>query len=262
MLNWGGNENKSRYNTCDESRWVISGNIGDENGVSSKKSNKDKKVSTKVMWHFPLKLRLQRLFMNSKTASLMKWHDEKRIEDGFMRHLAYSPAWHTFDYHHHNFPKDSRNVRLGLATNGFNPFKTRNVAHSTWPVILMPYNLPPGHCMKKSYFMLCDLIPGPTEAGNNLDIDLQPLIAELKELFEVGIKTYDASSKENFQIRALILWTISDFPGLASISGWSTIGEYACPICYNFMTLNGWILSQVLLHVPPYFLTSRSSLSK
>ncbi|XP_012845366.1 PREDICTED: uncharacterized protein LOC105965370 [Erythranthe guttata] len=240
MLYWGINESKTRCETCDEPRWIIPDRIQDENGVPSKTSKKDKKVSAKIIWHFPLKPRLQRLFMNSKTASLMKWHEEKRTKDGFMRHPADSPAWHTFDYHHPDFAKDPRNVRLGLATDGFNPFKTMNVAHSTWPIILMPYNLPPGHCMKKSYFMLSVLIPGPTEPGNNLDVYLQPLIAELKELFDVGVNTYDASSKENFQMRAAILWTISDFPGLAAVSGWSTKGEYACPVCYKF-TNSKWL---------------------
>ncbi|XP_012832644.1 PREDICTED: uncharacterized protein LOC105953520 [Erythranthe guttata] len=115
-----------------------------------------------------------------------------------------------------------------------------NVAHSTWPVILMPYNLPPADCMKKSYFMLSVLIPGPSEPGNNRDVYLQPLIAELKELFEVGVTTYDASSKTNFQMRAALLWTISDFPGLASIFGWSTKGEFACSVCYKF-TNSKWL---------------------
>lgn len=234
MLYWGVNDSKIRCETCDESRWIVPEQNQAEQGVSSKNSKKDKKVPAKVMWHFPLKPRLQRLFMNSKIASLMKWHDEKRTKDGFMRHPADSPAWHTFDYHHPDFAKDARNVRLGLATDGFNPFKTMNVSHSTWPVILIPYNLPPGDCMKKSHLMLSLLVPGPTEPGNNLDIYLQPLIAELKELFEFGINTYDASARENFQMRAAILWTISDFPGLAAISGWSTKGQYACPICYKF----------------------------
>ncbi|KAL3813102.1 hypothetical protein ACJIZ3_014370 [Penstemon smallii] len=240
MLYWGVNESKTKCDTCDEPRWITHEPNPDEHDHYTKKSNKDKKVPKKVIWHFPLKPRLQRLFMNSKTAALMKWHDEERTKDGVMRHPADSPAWQTFDYHHPEFAKDSRNVRLGLACDGFNPFKTMNVAHSTWPVIIIPYNMPPGDCMKKSYFMLSTLIPGPTEPGNNIDVYLQPLVAELKELFEIGVTTYDASSKENFQMRAALLWTISDFPGLAAISGWSTKGEYACPVCYKF-TNSKWL---------------------
>ena len=42
---------------------------------------KNKEVPWKVLWYFPLKLRLQRLFMSTKTAADMKWHHEKHVND-------------------------------------------------------------------------------------------------------------------------------------------------------------------------------------
>ncbi|KAL0385056.1 UNVERIFIED_CONTAM: hypothetical protein Sradi_2899900 [Sesamum radiatum] len=56
-----------------------------------------KRVARKRMRYFPLKPRLQKLFMSSKTASLMRWHAEERIEDGVLRHPADSQAWKEFD---------------------------------------------------------------------------------------------------------------------------------------------------------------------
>ncbi|XP_027108997.2 uncharacterized protein [Coffea arabica] len=173
----------------------------------------------------------------------MRWHAEGRTKDGNMRHPADSPCWQTFDFHHPEFSQDSRNVRLGLVSDGFNPFKNMSSTHSTWPVILMPYNLPPWMCMKQPNFMLSLLIPGPFAPGNNIDIYLKPLIAELKELWDVGVNTYDASRKENFQLRAALLWTISDFPGYAILSGWSTKGKLACPVCHKYTSsqhLQNW----------------------
>ena len=41
------------------------------------------------------------------------------------------------------FSQDPRNVRLGLATDGFNPFGTMSTHYSMWPVVLVPYNMPP-----------------------------------------------------------------------------------------------------------------------
>ena len=32
-------------------------------------------------------------------------------------------------------------------------------------------------------------------------------------------------------MRAALLWTISDFPAYANLSGWSTKGRFACPHC-------------------------------
>ncbi|XP_073221529.1 uncharacterized protein [Cicer arietinum] len=88
--------------------------------------------------------------------------------------------------------------------------------------------------MKAEYSMLSLLIPGPQSPGNNIDVYLQPLIEELKVLWDLGVETCDASVKQTFQMRASLLWTISDFPGYAMLSGWSTKGKLACPGCnYN-----------------------------
>lgn len=221
-LYWGVNAGKTSCETCHELRWLTS---------EKDLTGGERKIARKVLWYFPLKSRLQRLFMSTKTASHMRWHAEGRTKDGCMRHPADSPAWKTFDSLHPEFAKDPRNVRLGLASDGFNPFKNMSTQHSTWPVVLIPYNLPPWMCMKQPYFMLSLLIPGPSAPGNNIDIYLQPLIADLKDLWNDGVQTYDASKKQNFQLRASLLWTISDFPGYANLSGWSTKGEYACPSC-------------------------------
>lgn len=79
--------------------------------------------------------------------------------------------------------------------------------------------------------MLSTLIPGPDQPGNDIDVYLEPLIEELQELWDAGLETYDASVGKNFQMRATLLWTISDLPGLANLSGWITKGKCACPVC-------------------------------
>jgi len=151
--------------------------------------------------------------------------------DGVLRHPADSEAWKSFDSKYPEFAKVPRNVRLGLAFDGFNPFGTMRTVYSTWLVILMPYNLPPWMCMKQEFFILSLLIPGPKAPRNNIDVFLQPLIEELNELWDVGIETYDTSTKEMFQMRASLMWTINDFPAYGTLSGWSTSGRFACPSC-------------------------------
>ena len=98
--------------------------------------------------------------MSSKTASDMKWHAEKRTNDGVLRHPVDALAWKAFDSQYPDFASNSRNVRLGLASDGFNPFGNMSTNYSTWPVILVPYNLPPWMCMKQSSLMLSLIIPG------------------------------------------------------------------------------------------------------
>ncbi|XP_077219723.1 uncharacterized protein LOC143853913 [Tasmannia lanceolata] len=194
-------------------------------------SSRYPKVPAKILRHFPLKPRLQRLYMSTKMASFMTWHHDNRTKDDILRHPADSAAWQTFDYIHQWFSSEPRNIRLGLGSDGFNPFRTMSIAHSTWPVVLIPYNLPPWMCMKQPYIMMSLIIPGPSSSGNDIDVYLQPLVEELKELWETCLQTYDASKKENFQMHAALLWTISDFPAYANLSGWSTKGKLACPSC-------------------------------
>jgi hypothetical protein len=79
-----------------------------------------------------------------------------------MSHPADGQAWQDFDREFPNFAKDARNLRLGLATDGFNPFSEKNTKYIMWHVFVVPYNLPPRECMEESNFMMALLIPGPT----------------------------------------------------------------------------------------------------
>ncbi|KAI5327414.1 hypothetical protein L3X38_026810 [Prunus dulcis] len=159
-------EELEKCDICQESRYE------QLEGESGNVQNLDRKIPAKQARYFPLKRRLQRLFISSKTASLMKWHTEERNNDGVLSHPTDTTAWKTFDEKNPYFASDSRNVRLGLASDGFNPFRTMSINHSTWP----------------------------------------PLIDELKELWHEGILTYDASSNQMFKLHAALFWTINDFP--------------------------------------------------
>jgi hypothetical protein len=162
----------------------------------------------------------------------MRWHSDKRKDvAGTMSHPADSFAWKEFDKMYPEFAKEPRNVRLGLATDGFNPFGNMSLSYSMWPVIVVPYNLPPWMCMKSQFSMMTLLIPGPNAPGKDIDVYLRPLIDELKELWEIGVPTYDKSTDSNFILKAAVMWTINDFPAYANLSGWSTKGFLACPVC-------------------------------
>ncbi|GKB36493.1 hypothetical protein Tco_0881435 [Tanacetum coccineum] len=80
-------------------------------------------------------------------------------------------------------------------------------------VILTTYNLPPWLCMKESSFMLTLLIPGPKSPGKDIDVYLRPLIDDLKVLWALkGVETIDVATGQKFNMRAMVLWTINDFP--------------------------------------------------
>ncbi|KAD6795050.1 hypothetical protein E3N88_05946 [Mikania micrantha] len=185
----------------------------------------------KILWYFPIIPRLKRLFSNENEAKLLRWHKDCRVNDGKLRHVADSPQWRNIDHKYPNFGEEIRNIRFGLSSDGINPFGNMSSRHSTWPVLLSIYNLPPWLCMKRKYIMMTLLIQGPKQPGNDIDVYLAPLIDDLKTLWGSGVVVYDAYKKENFTLRAKIFCTISDFPAYGNLSGYSTKGKKACPVC-------------------------------
>lgn len=169
--------------------------------------------------------------MCSKIAEHMRWHAEDYSKDGSLRLPRDGEAWKRLDTNYPEFASDPRNIRLGLATDGLNPFGTMSTNYSIWPVVLFPYNLPPWLCMKQSNFILSMINPGPYTVGNNIDIYLQPLIKELNELWSKGVDTFGSSKNEIFKMRGALMWTFSDFFGLDILSGWNTHTGLVCSSC-------------------------------
>jgi hypothetical protein len=142
ILFWKKHKKSDSCSVCSVSHWK-----------SEKKSLDGKheyKVRRKVLRYFPIKKRLQRLFVSSKFASLRRWHDEHIVKHGWLRHPINSPLWNDIDEKYLEFAMDSHNIRRASATDGFNPYRTMNVSYSILPGILVPLNFPPSMCMKDS----------------------------------------------------------------------------------------------------------------
>ena len=65
--------------------------------------------------------------MSESVSSDMRWHKEGLAKDGKMCHPADSKAWKHVDKKYEWFAKEARNIRLGLASDSFNPFGMQNV---------------------------------------------------------------------------------------------------------------------------------------
>jgi len=86
-------------------------------------------------------------------------------------------------------------------------------------------------CKKMQFKSIALLIPVPKNLKENLDIYMQPLIEELVQLWNEGIITYDVLLRQNFLMKVVILWTVSDCPTYDILSGWMTAGRLACSYC-------------------------------
>jgi len=104
--------------------------------------------------------------------------------------------------------------------------------HSTWPVISTIYNLPPYLCQKRRYLLLTMIISGLKQPGNDIDVFLEPLMEDMKMLWEEGVKMMDAFVKKEITLKAIIFVTITDYPGLFALSG-QIKGKSGCVVCID-----------------------------
>jgi hypothetical protein len=169
------------------------------------------------------------MFRSPSILVLMKWHAKNQSDreggNGLVRHPCDSTAWKHF---HENadstFLHNARNVYFALAADGVNPFKQTRSTWSTWPVVLLNYNLLPWLSTKKFFLMLCLLILGKQSMTSEcFDVYMVPLVEELLELW-LGIPAFDITGEEglrNFTLRAMLIWTIHDFPRYGTVGGFA-----------------------------------------
>ena len=113
-----------------------------------------------------------------------------RSKDSMLRHPADGSQWRKIDRTYPEFDLDARNIRFGWSTDGMNPFGEMSSGHSTWPVTLCMYNLPPWLCMKRKFFMMPVLM--------NIDVYLRPLVEELLLLSgDEGVRMWDARGESS-----------------------------------------------------------------
>jgi hypothetical protein len=88
--------------------------------------------------------------------------------------------------------------------------------------MLLNYNIPPWLSTKKFFIMLALLIPGKQSVTSEFfDVYMEPLVEELVELWK-GVKAYDVLKdigSRSFKLRAVLLWTIHNFPGYGTVAG-------------------------------------------
>lgn len=113
---------------------------------------------------FPIKSRLQHQYGRSRFAKLNTWHAraEAAAPPDTMVYTHHTPAWKHINALDPDFGKDPRHLHFGMAMDGVNPYSLMKSKHSTWPVLLINYNIPPWIAIKRAHVMLTVIIPGKT----------------------------------------------------------------------------------------------------
>ncbi|KIL55189.1 hypothetical protein M378DRAFT_53490, partial [Amanita muscaria Koide BX008] len=126
------------------------------------------------------------------------------------------------------FFSDSRDIALGLSTDGFTPFKGRD--KTAWPILLFNYNLPPEERFHKDNLISVGVIPGPKKPAD-ADSYLWPLVRELLQL-SVGLTAFDAVTQKLFLLHAHLVVVFGDIPAVSMLmrmKGHNS--QYPCHMC-------------------------------
>jgi hypothetical protein len=73
-----------------------------------------------------------------------------------MVHTSNGEAWKHFDVIHREKAEEARNIRVALATDGFNPYGMSAAPYTCWPVFVIPINPPPCVLSKAEYIHVVD----------------------------------------------------------------------------------------------------------
>lgn len=129
------NSEKTHCDKCGESRYMeVQNSYGEKKQLN---------FPMKVLRYLPFIPRLQRLYMSEPQAKQITWHKYgHRYHPNKIVHPADAEAWKQFDPDFSEFASDARNVRIAIATDGFNPFGMGAASYTCWPVFVIPLNLP------------------------------------------------------------------------------------------------------------------------
>ena len=77
--------------------------------------------------------------MTEESVKQMTWHKNRhQYNPKKMVHPSDGEAWTRFDVIHHEKALEARNVRVVLATDGFNPYGMAAAPYICWPIFVIP----------------------------------------------------------------------------------------------------------------------------
>lgn len=204
-------EHKERMNCpyCGQDRYLI--------------DRRGKKKARKVFNYLPFIPRLVAMQANSIKAAEMRYrafehtHTTGKVTDVFDSHVYRrllgkkviingTPALHEYF-------SDSRDIALGLSTDGFCPFRRRKA--TAWPLILFNYNLPPEVRFHKDNKLELGIIPGRNKP-KDFDSFAWPAFEEFMRL-QHGVRAFDVLADEFFLLRAYLLLVFGDIPAMSMV---------------------------------------------
>jgi hypothetical protein len=176
----------------------------------------------KTFTYIPLIPRLAALFQDPNMINLMSYHHNYKLRDNIVQDIFDGSVYSELKGENvtiggvdmgHKFFDGADDIALGLATDGFAPFKRRK--QTCWPLIIFNYNLPPDIRFHLEHLLCAGAIPGPNKP-KDADFFLCPLVNELLEL-AAGVKTPHFVLHRYFMMKAYAIVASGDIPAISMI---------------------------------------------
>ena len=191
-------------------------------------------VPAAVLRYFSLIDKLKRIYKCPKLTNLLKHYADARSSGGKMASVADSLQWREITWMYPEFADVSTHLRLALIADGVCPHGNQSSKHSTWIILVAVYNFPGWLASKNLFINLSLLIPGPkAPTSESMDVYLKPLVRDLLHLWH-GVPAINMAKEVGtrlFTMKAILMWTVHDFPAYGLISGQTVKGYVACPVC-------------------------------
>ena len=157
------------------------------------------------------------LFHCKQLAKFQRWHTSHRSESRAMWIQNNSIAMkHIEDTWPNKFKDEVLNLWLSIAMDGVNLYSLQNTNYYVWQVVVINNNIPPWLLVKNEHFMLALIVPSRRQV-KRMDVCLQPLINEFKQLWE-GIRIYDVSRpipmERSFMVYSICAYMMHNYPEL------------------------------------------------
>lgn len=146
------------------------------------------------------------------------------IPEGYLADIFDGRVWTEWQYVNGKpFLAAPRNYAFMLNVDWFQPFK--HSLYSVGALYMVLMNLPRSERFKPENVFLVGIIPGPHEPKLNINTYLQPLVAELKSLWETGVsvKVHDSTTTKLFH--AALLCVGCDIPAARKVCGFTGHGS-------------------------------------
>jgi hypothetical protein len=163
-----------------------------------------------------------------------------------MVHPSDGEAWQDFDGQHPEKAGETRNVRVALATDRFNPYEMSTTPCTRWLMFVIPLNLPPRCRLQRDTIFMSLIIPRHT--GSNMGVFMEPLWDELISAWEEGVWTYDRAKRSTFKMYVWYQYSIHDFLAYGLFSAWC-VHEFLVYGLFSAWCVNGKFPAQYARNV-------------